>query len=949
MPVEKARADQRGFPLAPFVAAFATSVVSVAAMVLMLWQLQHRIDDLRAKEVQLTEYDSRVMLFDEALTMSARMAAATGDLAYKQRYDKFDAELDALIKQTESTLRRREVGQFIEQTDQANRKLVEIERRALTLASKGRLTEASALLVSEEYLRLKDVYADGVNKTVSWLKGAIETQIRRLGLLTVGLEISGCLVVLALLWAWYIALRAGRRWSAERLRSEAQLRKARDELEFRVRERTANLQAANDKLGGSTKALTQERDFSTALIGSLPGFFVLLDESGHLIRWNDNYSAVTGLSNEELRGLDALWPVVESDRDLARAKMRDAFSTGLADAEFRLRTKTGGSRCIHWSGLRITSEGCPGLLAVGVDVTAEREVESQLRVSEENFRTIFTSVSEGIFIVEPKTGKFVEVNQPGCSMFGYNREEIIGGDIGMLSSGVPPYTLNDALQRQINNLKDKSLEFDWHCKRRDGCLFWAAIVLQRSMFGGRNLMLATLRDITARKNAEASILRMAHYDLLTGLANRGVFVEALEREMALAHRGGKSFAVLYLDLDHFKDVNNILGHPIGDLLLHAVAERLQANTRETDTVARFGGDEFAVIQTDIQEPAEAAVLADKILKVISDPFSIEGNEIRSGTSVGIAVYGPDSPDAETLLSHADVALYRAKSADRGTYRFFTDAMDKDVRSRVMLKAELREAIDSGQLILFYQPQVNIDTNRLIGLEALVRWQHPKRGLIMPGEFIPAAEKSGLIVPLGRWVLQRACRQMKEWLDAGIAPPLIAVNLSGQQFKTPLELENDIRTILAETALPTNLLELEITESVFMEASQEHNDVLARLQKSGIRIAIDDFGTGYSSLSYLGRFPVNRIKIEQNFMLDLTATSPTAKIVKAAIRLAHELELDVIVEGVETSEQVELLRSWDCHKVQGFYFSKPLPATEIATLLRARKTLPTPPVPATVVV
>ena len=452
-----------------------------------------------------------------------------------------------------------------------------------------------------------------------------------------------------------------------------------------------------------------------------------------------------------------------------------------------------------------------------------------------------------------------------------------------------------------------------------------------------------------RRRAEAKIRHLARHDNLTGLANRAVFVEALQQEMASVRRGGRSFAVLYLDLDHFKDVNDTLGHPIGDLLLQAVAERLQASIRETDTVARFGGDEFAVLEPDMQEPEGAAVLADKILKTLSDPFSIRGNEIRSGTSIGIAVCGPNSPDAEALLSHADEALYRAKSKERGTYRFFTDAMDKEVRARVMLKAELREAINSGQLILMYQPQVNIDTNRIIGLEALVRWQHPKRGLIMPGEFIPAAEKSGLIVPLGRWVLQRACRQMKEWLDAGIAPPLIAVNVSGQQFKTPLELENDIRAILAETALPPKLLELEITESVFMEASQQHADVLMRLRKSGIRISIDDFGTGYSSLSYLGRFPVNRIKIEQSFMLDLTATSPNAKIVKAAISLAHELKLDAIVEGVETADQVELLKSWDCHKVQGFYFSKPLPATEIARLLRAPKIFPARSRPARVAV
>ena len=370
-----------------------------------------------------------------------------------------------------------------------------------------------------------------------------------------------------------------------------------------------------------------------------------------------------------------------------------------------------------------------------------------------------------------------------------------------------------------------------------------------------------------------------------------------------------------------------------------MAERLQASIRATDLVARFGGDEFAVLQTDISEPEEAAVLADKILKAVAQPFSIQGNEICSGTSVGIAVYGSDAPEVETLLSQADVALYRAKSEGRGTYRFFTDAMDTEVRARVTLDAELREAMVSGQFFLKYQPQVDIRTGRIVGLEALVRWNHPKRGLVSPGEFIPAAEKSGLIVPLGRWVLHEACRQMKEWLKVGIAPPLIAVNVSALQFKTPLELENDIAAILAETGVPPKLLELEVTETVLMEASLEHNDILVRLRNAGIRIAVDDFGTGFSSLQYLSRLSIDRVKIAQEFMLDLTPRNAT--IVKAAIGLAHELKLNVVVEGVETKEQVEFIKSWGCRNVQGFYFSEPLPAPEIAAFLRAGNLLPPP--------
>jgi len=431
---------------------------------------------------------------------------------------------------------------------------------------------------------------------------------------------------------------------------------------------------------------------------------------------------------------------------------------------------------------------------------------------------------------------------------------------------------------------------------------------------------------------ELKITWLARYDILTGLANRGVFIQALQHEIARAHRDGTRFAVLYLDLDQFKDINDTLGHPIGDLLLRSVAERLRASMRETDTVSRFGGDEFALIATDLREPADAAILADKVLTAIGEPISIQDIEVRSGASIGIAVSGPESANAETLLSHADIALYRAKSEGRGRYRFFTDAMDAEVRTQFMLGAELRHAIGSDQLFLVYQPQVDAYTGRIVGVEALVRWLHPTRGVVSPGQFIPAAEKSGLIVAVGRWVMRESCLQMKEWLSAGIAPPLIAVNLSALQFKTQSELEKDIEAILAETGVPAQKVELELTETVLMDASREHSNVLLRLRKAGFRIAIDDFGVGYSSLDYLRRFPVDRIKIAQQFMMDLTEESGDA-IVRAAIALAHELKIGVIVEGVETAKQLQRAKACGGCEVQGYYFSKPVRVEEMTVFLQ----------------
>ncbi len=565
MLIEKARSDQKGLPLLPLVAAFVISMLAVAAMILILWQLEHRIDGLRANQLQLTEYDRRVMLFDEALTMSARMAAATGDLAYKKRYGKFDAELDALIKQTASAFRRPEVEQFIKQTDQVNRKLVEIERRAITLAGEHRLGEASALLVSAEYLRLKDAYAASVDKTVSSLNGAIEAQVRRLKLLAVGLAIASGVLVLVLLWAWYYALRAGRRWSEERLRSEAALNEARDELEFRVRDRTADLQAANNRLDASATALAHERDFSTALIDSLPGFFVQLDENGRIVRWNNNLSVVTGLSNEELRGLDALWNVVEGDRDLARERIRDAFNTGVADAEFGVRTKSGGAVCTHWSGLRIASDGRPNLLAVGVDVTAEREAENRLRESEEMSRAISTAAQDAMLVLDD-TGRIVFWNQAAIRIFGYAEEEALGQNAHVLLVPAPYREAQAAgwsrfVKSGQGPVVGKVSEFA--ALRKDGTEFPIEISVSAIRHRGCWQAIGIVRDISERKQQERikqQFISTVNHELRTpatsimgslGLLNARVgslLPESYMQLLKIAHRNCERLVCLINDI-----------------------------------------------------------------------------------------------------------------------------------------------------------------------------------------------------------------------------------------------------------------------------------------------------------------------------------------------------------------------------------------------------------------
>jgi diguanylate cyclase (GGDEF)-like protein/PAS domain S-box-containing protein len=599
----------------------------------------------------------------------------------------------------------------------------------------------------------------------------------------------------------------------------------------------------------------------------------------------------------------------------------------------------------EWTAVEIDSLGT---LSQGIGALVVRErSQAALKNSEERFRAVSDTAQDAIVMVD-STATVVYWNRAAERIFGYSNDEAVGKGV---HQWLAPPRYRDKATAAMNafastgrgNILDQTLEMA--AIRKNGVEFPIELSVTRMLLGAEWHAVATIRDITERKRILEQIRFSALHDNLTGLANRAVFVEALQQAIQRAQRDGEQFAVLYLDLDHFKDVNDTLGHPVGDLLLQALADRLRSSIRGMDTVARFGGDEFALIQTGIPEPLDAAVLADKLLQAISSPFTIQGNEVRTGASIGIAVYGLDSPTAEMLLSHADVALYRAKAEGRGTYRFFTDAMDVEVRTRVTLATELRDALARGQMFLVYQPQIDVDTGGFVGVEALARWRHPKRGPISPSVFIPIAEQSGLIIALGKWVLHEACRQMKEWIDLGIAPPLMAVNVSGLQFKTPFAFENNVADIMTEMSLPPQRLELELTESVLMQVSRAHNEALLRLRKAGHRIAIDDFGTGYSSLEYLGRFPVDRIKIAQSFMVDLTRASGNSVIVKAAIGLAHELKLDVVVEGVETAEQLKLVRSWGCREVQGYYFSQPLAARDLSPLLRAGRILIKPAIPA----
>jgi diguanylate cyclase (GGDEF)-like protein len=427
---------------------------------------------------------------------------------------------------------------------------------------------------------------------------------------------------------------------------------------------------------------------------------------------------------------------------------------------------------------------------------------------------------------------------------------------------------------------------------------------------------------------------MARTDSLTSLPNRASFLERLNLEFARARRSGTHFAVLYLDLDHFKDVNDTLGHPTGDKLLRAVSERLRNCARETDMMARFGGDEFAVLEADLDDGTAAIeAMAGKIGKAIARPYNIDGNRLTTTVSIGVVPYHNDVAGTDAMMMKADLALYRAKNEGRNQFRFHIAELDEKTRERMIITEDLRHAIERDEFELYYQPQIALDSGALVGLEALIRWNHPTRGLTLPSAFIPVAETSGSIVPIGDWVIAHACRQIMAWNEDGIAPPLVAVNFSGAQFKLDSRLDKVVLDNLESHHVPPGQLEIELTESVLIETAQRHSDAFRRLKRLGVRLAIDDFGTGYSSLDYLRSFRVNRLKIDRRFIDDVTTNPDDAAIVRATIELAHALGIEVLAEGVETAAQRKFLLAAGCKVAQGFCFGRPMPAKAAEMLLR----------------
>ena len=668
-------------------------------------------------------------------------------------------------------------------------------------------------------------------------------------------------------------------------------------------------------------------EYLESIVESLSESVIIIDLDNIIKKVNPSTTALLHCSEEELLGKD-IKTILEDTIDIATLAEKASIETTCLSKNGRKIPVLFSSSPLHDSNAKKV-----GIVCLARDITERKQAEEALRQSRQRYRALVENISDWVWEVD-QNGIYTYASPQVKNILGYEPEEIVGKT---------PFDLMPAAEAEkiraefIHYLKNKEplirLEnINLHKKGQQVVLETSGVPIlndQGEVVGYRGVD----RDITERKQAEAQLYQMAHFDSLTGLPNRTLFQNHLKAALARAKRYQKVVALMYMDLDRFKNVNDTLGHPMGDKLLKQVAKRLAGELRGEDVVSRLGGDEFAILQTDQPAVNGTSALAERIVKTISLPYSINGHEIRITTSIGIAFHTPDQPVGQLdLLAQADRALYQAKDKGRNCFHYHDQEIERKLRAYVALFNDLHRALERQEFLVFYQPQVDIPSGRIIGLEALLRWRHPKLGLLDPSEFILAAEDSGLIIPLGRWILREALRQMKAWRKQGLARGIyVAVNLSPIQVNAP-EIDLVIQETLNEVGLPPECLELEITENVFMDGSKETTRILGHVQEYGTKISIDDFGTGYSSLKYIKKLPIYKIKIAQEFVLNLPDDPEDAAIVRAVLALARQLNLTVIAEGVETQEQLAFLLAEGCTKAQGYYFARPQPAEELAPLL-----------------
>lgn len=612
--------------------------------------------------------------------------------------------------------------------------------------------------------------------------------------------------------------------------------------------------------------------------------------------------------------------------------------------KFRLK-RADGKYCWHISRATAGRDSGGKIIkwfGTNTDVDEQIRSDAALRESETKFRTLLENMGEGLLQVD--NDSVVEfVNERFCEMTGYEAEELLGKKIFELL--FDEENIKFIRERDKRGIKGISETYELALRRKSGERLWV-LVGGAPMFSGDGTIVGSMgvfTDITERKRAEEKLMHDAFHDVLTGLANRALFIDHLRHRIERAKRETNPlFAVLFLDFDRFKVINDSLGHAEGDKLLIAVAQRLETTLRSSDLIARLGGDEFTILLNELDEPGHASHIATRIQELLKAPFELEGGEIYMSASIGIALGTHGKITAEDMLRNADIAMYRAKSEGKARHQLFDQAMHDEALTQLQIETDLRQALGRNEFCLHYQPIFNLETRIIVGFEALIRWKHPKRGLVPPNEFIPIVEENGLIIPLGRWIIYESCRQMREWQDLNPAALdlTMSVNLSCKQF-LQLDLAEQVMAMLVATRLDPQYLKLEITESHVMENGDAAVKMMKRLRSLGIELSLDDFGTGYSSLSYLHRLPVTNLKIDRSFINQMVVGDENSKLVSTIISLAHNLKINVTAEGIETADQLMQLKELSCEKGQGYYFSKPLEA-DAATELINSLILPKPP-------
>jgi len=686
-----------------------------------------------------------------------------------------------------------------------------------------------------------------------------------------------------------------------------------------------------------------ERDQLFQLVSeNAADMIAVVDSDGRRLYNSPAYQKVLGYSPEELRATSSIEQIHPDDRPRVLRAAEKARLSGQGErVEYRMRHKDGSWRILESTAC--TTRDARGqtdkLVIVNRDITQRKRTEelllhnAALRHAEEKYRAIFEDAVVGIFQMTPE-GRPLSINRALAQIHGYESPEQLMAEVSNLVSQLFVGSGQiDELKRVLDEKGVvRSAEVEVHC--RDRSRKWVLANVRAVCDSGGKIVLyeGTLEDITDRKVAENQVQFLAYYDALTELPNRTLLRDRLGKALAGSRRRKDKVAVLFLDLDRFKVINDSLGHSFGDLLLRKIADRLKSQVREQDTVARVGGDEFLVVLTDVKDGTDAAIAAEKIMDAMIAELVIQGRSFSVSCSMGISIFPEHGADSETLIKNADAAMYSAKESGRNTFQFFSEKMNAEVVERLTLEHGLRAALDKKEFFLVYQPQMDMATGTIVGFEALLRWQHPELGTIAPDRFMGIAENSGLILPIGAWVLRTACSQARKWQDEGLCATPVAVNVSAVQFRQP-GFREVVSRVLSETGLACQYLELEVTESLLLSNADMTSSVLRELKGMGLKLAIDDFGTGYSSLSYLKQFPFSKLKIDRSFIRDVAVNSDDAAITTAIISMAKSLSLKVIAEGVENEAQMSFLRKLGCEEIQGYYFSKPLTAEEISARLK----------------